>query len=86
MIETDSPVVYPVRESQRSRSVASSYGENKIGFSSGVNRLSEEKSFKAGPKDVFFTLDVYAKLKNLDKEKAASVLNANAKKFFNLPL
>lgn len=86
MIETDTPVVYPVRESQRSRSVASSCGENKIGFSSGVNHLSEEKSFKAGPKDVFFTLDVYAKLKSLDKEKAAGVLNANAKKFFNLPL
>ncbi|HOD12368.1 MAG TPA: TatD family hydrolase [Candidatus Omnitrophota bacterium] len=51
-----------------------------------VYRLSEEKSFKAGPKDVFFTLDVYAKLKSLDKKKAADVLNANAKKFFNLPL
>lgn len=86
MIETDTPVVYPVRESDRFQSVASPCGENKTGFSNGVNRLSEEKSFKAGPKDVFFTLDVYAKLKNLDKEKAASVLNANAKKFFNLPL
>jgi len=49
-----------------------------------VYRISKEHPLKAGPKDVFVTLDAYAQIKGVDKEKAAGILNANAKKFFNL--
>lgn len=49
-------------------------------------RLNDEKSFKAGPKDVFFTLEVYARLKAMDQEKAANILNDNAQKIFNFVL
>lgn len=47
-------------------------------------RLGSDKRLKAGPKDIFFTLDVCAKLKNMDKEKAAGIFNANAARIFNL--
>lgn len=37
--------------------------------------------FKAIPKDVFRSLDALAKLKGIDPEKAAEILNKNAEKF-----
>ena len=49
-----------------------------------VYRLGDGKSFKAGPKDVFYTLDLYAKIKGVDKEEASFILNNNAKKVFGL--
>ena len=49
-----------------------------------VYRLNAQKSFKAGPKDVFLTLEAYAQIKGVDKEKTAMILNNNAKQFFNL--
>lgn len=47
-------------------------------------RVSETNTFKASPKDVFFTLEAYAKLKNIDKEKAAVIFNSNAEKIFKI--
>lgn len=40
--------------------------------------------FKATPKDVFKSLDAYAKLKGLPPEKAAEILNKNAKDFIGI--
>jgi len=40
--------------------------------------------FKSEPKDVFRTLDLLCELKGLGKEEASSIVNANAKKFFNI--
>ncbi|MCX5681745.1 MAG: TatD family hydrolase, partial [Candidatus Omnitrophica bacterium] len=47
-------------------------------------RTGKDEGFKASPKDVFFTLESYAKLKNIDKEKAAAIFNSNAEKVFRL--
>jgi TatD DNase family protein len=47
-------------------------------------RTGKDEGFKASPKDVFRTLEAYAKLKNVDKEKAAAVLNQNAEKVFKI--
>ncbi|MDP8265601.1 MAG: TatD family hydrolase [Candidatus Aceula meridiana] len=44
----------------------------------------DEKGFKAEPKDVFKTLEFYSHLKKIDPQKAANILNANAKKVFHL--
>ncbi|MFA6379012.1 MAG: TatD family hydrolase [Candidatus Omnitrophota bacterium] len=49
-----------------------------------VYRLDKENPLKAGPKDVFVTLDAYAQIKGVDKEKAAVILNDNARKLFDL--
>lgn len=43
-----------------------------------------EESFKAAPKDVWWTLKAYAALKELTPEQALPILNQNAEKFFNL--
>ncbi len=40
--------------------------------------------FKSTPKDVFKSLDAYAKLKELPPEKAAEILNKNAKDFIGI--
>ncbi len=47
-------------------------------------RTGKDEGFKASPKDVLLTLEAYAKLKNVDKEKAAAVLNQNAEKVFKI--
>lgn len=47
-------------------------------------RVGKEGGFKASPKDVLLTLEAYAKLKNIDKEKAAAILNSNAEKIFKI--
>jgi len=44
----------------------------------------DEKGFKAGPKDVFKTLEFYSCLKRIESQKAADILNSNAKKIFHL--
>jgi len=49
-----------------------------------VYRIAKENPLKAGPKDVFVTLDAYAQVKGVDKEKAAMIFNDNARKLFNL--
>jgi TatD DNase family protein len=47
-------------------------------------RTGKDEGFKASPKDVLLTLEAYAKLKNIDKEKAASIFYSNAERLFNL--
>jgi len=43
-----------------------------------------EGGFTAGPKDVFRTLEAYAQLKAMDRDKALAIFNANARKIFGL--
>jgi len=40
--------------------------------------------FKSTPKDVFKSLEAYAKLKGIALENAAKILNTNAKKFIGI--
>lgn len=47
-------------------------------------RTGKTEGFKASPKDVLLTLEAYVKLKNIDKEKAAAILNSNAEKVFKI--
>ena len=43
-----------------------------------------EGGFSSQPKDVFKTLEAYARLKQVNAERALEILNHNAKKFFSL--
>lgn len=43
-----------------------------------------ESGFSSRPKDVFKTLQLYADLKQMDKNEALTILNANAYKFFGI--
>jgi len=48
------------------------------------DRETNDSGFRAEPKDVLRTLDAYSRLKGMDKEDALKILNANARRFFNL--
>ena len=43
-----------------------------------------EEGFKSEPKDVFRTLDIYSKLKGIEKQQALDILNANAGDLFGI--
>ena len=43
-----------------------------------------DNGFQAEPKDVFRTLEAYCRLKNIDEDHAADILNRNARDFFGL--
>jgi len=43
-----------------------------------------QDGFRAEPKDVLRTLELYCKLKKIGEEEAALVLNGNARKLFRL--
>ena len=47
---------------------------------------SEDKGFRAEPKDVLRTLDAYCALKDIVREDVVEILNRNAKKFFGINL
>jgi len=44
----------------------------------------EESGFRAEPKDVLKTLDLFAELKNMDRKEALCVLNQNAQHLFGI--
>ena len=75
LIETDCPVFYYDPEKFPSESSLLKEGKAK----------DPQLGFIAQPKDVLRTLTAYCELKKINKDKALSILNDNAKRFFGIP-